>query len=101
MTALTKPVVRQTKREYGGKPIILTIAPAGAQDEALIGLRLKGQRTQYVMALSDIYRQAALRYGQKEAQAKREARRNGVPWRTARRAFLRANSIEDYRGNGV
>lgn len=94
MTALTKPVRRLTRKAYNGKQVVVTIAPAGSQDEALIGLRLSGQRTQYVVALSDLYRQAAVWHGQKEAAAKRLARKTGVPWRVARKAFLKANSIE-------
>lgn len=93
MTPLTKPIARVTRKMYSGREVVITIAPAGSQDEALIGLRLKGQRTQYVVALSDLYRMAALWHGQREAMAKRKARKDGVPWRVARREFLKANSI--------
>lgn len=93
MTKLTKPVERETNRRYGSRNVIVTLAPAGADNDALIGLRLKGTRTQYVCALSDVYRLAAMWHGQKEAAAKRQARRQGVSWRTARREFLRANTI--------
>jgi hypothetical protein len=93
-TKLTKPVTRETTRKVGRLPIILTIAPNGSQNEALLGLRLKGRRTQYVVALSSVYQMAALWHGQKEARARREARRNGIPWRTARRQFQRDNSIQ-------
>lgn len=92
-TPLSKPVSRETAKQYGGRPVILTIAPAGSQAEALIGLRLKGKRMQYTVAVSDVYRWAALMHGQKEARAKREARLAGIPWRTARKAFLASNSI--------
>lgn len=93
MTKLTKPVSRVTNKRISGRDVIVTLAPAGAQNEALIGLRLKGKRTQYVVALSDIYRMAALWYGQKEAKAKREARKNGIPWKRAKLEFTKANSI--------
>lgn len=93
MTKLTKPIARETNCRYSGRPVIVTLAPAGSQNEALIGLHLKGQRTQYVMALSDAYRLAALWHGQAESQARREARRNGVPWRQARRQFLAARRV--------
>jgi len=93
MTSLTKSVSRQSAKFIGTRPIIVTIAPAGSQPEALIGLRLKGKRTQYVVALSDIYRLAALWHGQKEAKAKREARKAGISWKTAKREFTRSNSI--------
>lgn len=93
MAKLTKPVSRETGKTYAGRPVIVTLAPAGSQNEALIGLRLKGTRTQYVVALSDVYRLAALWYGQRESKAKRDARRAGISWRTARKAFMAANRI--------
>jgi len=93
MTLLSKPVRRETNKRVGKRTVIITLAPAGSQDEALIGLRLKGTRTQYVCSLSDVYRMAAENHGQKEARARREARRSGIPWRSARKAFLAANSI--------
>lgn len=92
-TKLSKPVSRETARTYRRKPVIVTLAPCGAQQEALIGLRLKGERTQYVVALSDLYRVAALWHGQQEAAAKRSARRAGIPWRLAKRDFLRSKQI--------
>lgn len=93
MTLLSKPITRETARKYSRRAVIVTLAPCGSQEEALIGFRLKGKRTQYTCALSDLYRLAALWHGQKEAAAKRSARKNGVPWRTARKAFIAANSI--------
>jgi hypothetical protein len=92
-TPLTKPVSRLTAKKYGTRNVIITIAPAGAQSEALIGLRLEGKRTQYVCALSDIYRLAAMWYGQKEQLAKRAARKAGISWRTAKKHFIAANTI--------
>lgn len=93
MTALLKPISRETAKRYGNRPVIVTLAPAGSQSEALIGLRLKGKRMQYVCALSDVYRLAALWHGQQEAAAKRQARRSGVPWKQAKKQFTRENSI--------
>lgn len=93
MTALNKPVRRVTARVISGREVIITLAPAGAQPEALIGLRLRGKRTQYVVALSDLYRQAAIWHGQKEAAAKRAARKSGTPWRRAKMQFARENSL--------
>ena len=92
-TKLTTAVHRETAKLIGNRPVILTIAPCGAQSEARIGLRLKGKRTQYVCALSDIYRCAALWFGQKEAKARREARKSGVAWRIARKKFIAENTI--------
>lgn len=93
MTTLTKPVSRETAKKIGSRPIIVTLAPCGSQSEARIGLRLKGKRTQYVCALSDVYRMAALWHGQKEAAAKRAARKAGEPWKQAKKRFNRENSI--------
>ncbi len=93
MTKLTKPVSRETNRRVGKRPIIVTLAPAGSENEALIGLRLKGQRTQYVCAVSDVYRMAAFNHGHKEAKARREARKNGIPWKQAKKHFAAANAL--------
>ena len=93
MTPLTKPVSRLTAKTISRRQVIITIAPAGSQSEALISLRLKGTRTQYVCALSDVYRMAALWHGQKLAAAKRNARKTGTPWRIAKRDFDKTNRL--------
>lgn len=76
-----------------GRPIIVSIGPCGSQDEALIGLRRKGERTQYVVTVSDVYRWAALAHGNKERIAKAKARKEGVPWKRAKKIFNKANKI--------
>lgn len=93
MTALTKAISRETSKTVNGKNVIITIAPLGSQSEARIGLRLKGKRTQYVCLLSDIYRLAALWHGQKESNARRAARKAGVPWKRAKKIFIAENSL--------
>lgn len=93
MTKLIKPVSRETSKLCGKRAVIVTLAPCGGQSEARIGFRLKGERTQYVCLVSDLYRLAALWHGQKEAAAKRAARKAGIPWRQAKRHFVTANSI--------
>lgn len=93
MTKLTTPIHRETAKCYNSRPVIITLAPAGSQSEALLGLRLKGKRTQYVVPLSDLYRIAALWHGQKESVAKRAARKAGIPWARAKKQFSRENSI--------
>lgn len=93
MTRLTKAVHRVTGVRYQKLEVIVTIAPAGGQAEALLGFRLKGRRTQYVVAVSDIYRIAALWHGSKEKAAKAKARKDGVPWARAKREFARSNSF--------
>lgn len=97
MTLLSKPVSRETAKIYNSRPVIVTLAPAGSQSEALIGLRLQGTRTQYVVTLSDVYRLAAMWHGQKEAAAKKAARKAGVPWKRAKRAFIADNSIPKWK----
>lgn len=93
MTKLSKPVSRETGKKFGNLPVIVTLAPAQGGAEALIGLRLKGRRTQYIVTLSDIYRLAARWHAMKEFDAKRSARKQGTPWRIARKQFNRANRI--------
>lgn len=92
-TKLTKTVSRETNKTVSGKNVIILVAPLGAQDDARIGMRLKGQRTQYTGLVSDIYRVLALWHGQKLAAAKKQARRDGVPWRKAKKLFEQANRI--------
>lgn len=92
-TKLSKPVRRETARICQKRPIIVTLAPAGDANDALIGLHLKGQRTQYIIRLSEVYTMAALRHGLREKSAKKEARKAGIPWRVAKKTFKRLNSI--------
>ena len=93
MTKLLSPVRRETAKTVAGRPVIVTLANCGGQSEARIGVRLKGKRTQYTTTLSDLYRVLAMWHGAKELAAKRAARRDGVPWRFAKRKFAAANSI--------
>lgn len=98
MTPLSKPVSQVTAKRVGKYPVVVTLAPLGGQSEVLLGLRLLGKRTQYVVRLSDLYRLAALWHGQKESAARRQARRDGIPWRKAKKAFVAANSISKVVG---
>jgi hypothetical protein len=93
VTPLLKPISRETAKVVSRRPVIVTLAPCGSESEALIGFRLKGTRCTYLLALSDAYRMAAMVHGRKVALAKKEARRNGVPWRRAKRAFDQANRL--------
>ena len=92
-TKLSTPVSRETANKYHGRPVIVTLAPAGSLSETLLGLRLKGKRTQYVLTLSDCYRMAAMWHGNAEKAARRQARKNGVPWATAKKQFIQQHSI--------
>lgn len=91
---LTKPVHRETLRTVSGRAVIVTLAPLGSQPDAIIGMRLKGKRTTYTLALSDLYRLGAMNYGLREKRAKSEARRAGISWRTAKKSFQLQNSIQ-------
>jgi hypothetical protein len=93
MTKLTKPVHRVSNKRVGKRFVVITIAPGTEKREDMIGLRLLGERTQYVVALSDVYRLAAMWHGQKEAIARRDARKHGVPWRKAKKEFIKSNHV--------
>lgn len=56
--------------------------------ETLLSIREFGKRVGYVLPLSALRVHAALSFGRAEQASKREARKNGVPWRVARRVFL-------------
>ena len=89
MTPLNKPVTRRTRKQVQRRDVIVTLAPAGSQAEALLALRLAGTRKQYVVSLTDVYVLAAGIYARREAAAKKVARTNGVPWKKAKREFLK------------
>lgn len=93
ITELTKPVTRATNKKVAGRDVIITVAPLGGQDEARIGFRLRGKKSQYVMLLSDAYRYAAIIHANKEKRARSEARKNQVPWRHAKKKFVEENTI--------
>jgi hypothetical protein len=84
VTALTSTVFRKVK--IGSKRYVLGLHPR--QTEDLISLRPLGCHLSYVVTVSMVRIHAALAYGRAEQSAKREARRNGVSWKQARRAFL-------------
>ena len=92
-TKLNSAVHRETNRRYQGRNIIVTLAPVGLESEALIGFRLKGKRTQYICAVSALYTIAAMWHGQKLATAKKQARKDGISWRTAKKSFDKNNRI--------
>lgn len=93
MTKLEKPIHRVTDKVMSHRNVVLTVAPGSESREVLIGVRLLGTRTQYVTTLSDVFRMAALNYATKISAAKRAARKEGVPWRIAKKAFQRNNTI--------
>lgn len=99
-TSLTKPISRETSYALRGrKPrnVIITLAPLGSQADALVGFRPKGRRIQYVARVSDLFRIAALWHGQREAVARKAARKAGTSWRLAKRQFAKENTIQKSR----
>jgi hypothetical protein len=97
-TKLIKQVHRETAFCYRNKPVIITLAPCGGND-AFIAFRLKHQRLQYLVTVSDVYRMAAFAHGNKERLARMKARKEGVPWSKARKQFLNDNSITPSQKN--
>lgn len=95
MTSLTSPIRRLTKAKYGKRQLVVVLAPAGTTADALIAFRPQGQRTQYVTAVSTLFRLAVLWHGNKEAIARRAARKAGIPWRVAKKQFIRDNTIRE------
>lgn len=96
MTRLTKPVSRVTAKQSKGRPIVVTIAPLQDQSDALIGLRMLGTRSEYVIPVSAVWVYAAMRHGQRETAARKTARKNQIPWRKARLQFIKENSIPKF-----
>ena len=101
MTPLSKPVSRVTAKHIGSLPVVVTLCPLRGQSEAVLYFRLLGRRTTYPLSLSDAFRVSAELYGQKERQAKREARKHGIPWRQARKRFIAANSMPKFTRQAV
>ncbi len=90
MTKLNKTVVRETPKLIQGRPIIVSLIPVPGISDAMISLRPKGTRFAYRGTVADIYRVLAQWHGAAEARARREARKQGIPWRVAKKAFCRA-----------
>ena len=84
MTRLDSTLVRVVK--IGSKRYALGLHPGEQED--LISLRPLGCHVSYVVPVSTVRVYAALAYGRAEQAAKREARKYGVPWKSARREFL-------------
>lgn len=96
MTRLTKPISRLTAKESKGRQVVVTLAPLQNERDALIGLRLLGTRQEYVIPVSAVWVHAALRHGQREAAARKAARKHQIPWRKARLQFIKENSIPKF-----
>jgi len=92
MTPLLKSIHRLSNKRIQGKPIVITLAPTGSGD--MIALRRLRERTQYIISLQEVYQMAALRYANKESAAKKQARKDGIPWKRAKASFVRANTIK-------
>lgn len=84
MTSLDYTVFRVGN--IGGKRYVIGLHPN--LKETLVSIRQLGRRTPYVVTLSRVRVEAALAFGRAELAAKREARKNGIPWQKARRIFF-------------
>lgn len=93
MTKLEKPVSRETAKTIKGRPIILTMAGLGSQNDALLGFRIKGKQHQVIARVSDLYVIASLWQANRERSARKSARQNGIKWKYARKNFIAENSI--------
>lgn len=91
---LTKPLTRETPNIYQQRAVMFTAVPLPSQRQTVFVFRLKGKQVQYARNLSEIYHDAAASYARKEKAAKSQARRDGIPWRKARKQFIRDNTIK-------
>lgn len=89
MTKLNSTIARETQKRVQGRPIVVTLIPGTDSREPMLALRLKGTRVEYRGLVSDLYRVLALWHSNAERSAKAQARKDGIPWREARKAFLR------------
>ena len=89
---LTGILTRETDETYNGTPIVLSVSNMRKGGTAL-QLRLKGTQVRYIIALSELLIYMALNHGLKEANARRDARRNHISWKVARREFQKQNDI--------
>lgn len=87
MTRLTKPIARVLTKDHGHykKPIVITLLPGTDTRDDLVAMHLKGSRCKYVGRVDDLFRVLALWHASKVANAKRAARKAGIPWRQARK----------------
>jgi hypothetical protein len=88
-------VRRVTKKPFGHyrRPIVVTLVPGTDERDDLLTTRLKGTREIYVARIADVHRMMALWHAGKVSAAKRAARRDGIPWRQAKRELARQNRI--------
>ncbi len=93
MTQLTKKFSRLSKHRVQGRRIVVSLVPGTETRHDLVALRQHGRQTQYLVPVADIYRWGALIYANKVKAAKAEARRNGIPWRQAKKQFARDNNV--------
>lgn len=95
MITLHKPVTRITARNFKHyrRPLAITLIPGSDSRDEMISFRLKGTREYIPARVADLYTMAALWHGQKMANAKRKARKDGIPWRIARKTFLRNQQL--------
>lgn len=93
MTPLTKKVTRLSNHRVQGRRIVVSIVPGTEKRHDMVGLRQHGKQTQYLVPVADIYRWGALIYANRMKAAKSVARKAGIPWRTAKKQFVRDNQV--------
>jgi len=93
-TDLNKSVSRRTALRIQRRPIIVTVAPLGSQEDAMLGMRQQRSRVMYTGRVSDVYRVLALWHANKEKSARKAAKAAGIPWRVAKRKFIAENTIK-------
>lgn len=95
MTPLSKAIHRVTLQPFMHyrQQIVITLIPGHGVRDDMIAMRLKGTRCPMLARVADVYRVIALWHGNKERIAKAKARKEGIPWRKAKRDFIKSNSI--------
>lgn len=83
MTNLETTIYR--KIMIGRKTYVLGIHPN--DPEPILSIRELGRRVPYAVPVSTVRVHAALAFGRAESAAKREARKSGIRWKTAKRKF--------------
>ncbi len=83
-TRLTSTVFRIVK--IGSKEYVLGLHPGVTED--IISIRPVRRRVAYTVPVSLVRVNGALAYGRAEKDAKREARKLGIPWAKAKKKFI-------------
>lgn len=92
MTLLTKPVKRETRSTVFSntkyRPLIVGIEPAG-RDEAMISVKLKGERDTYRVSVQSVYNLAIQAHNEQTDRLAKKYVKQGMKKRTAMAAAKR------------